>query len=613
MANHPVLIDNVVKAYRRYAYRRRFQSLKSVLLGRDRAIGAARSQVIQALDGVSFTVAAGETVGIIGSNGSGKSTLLKLIAGISRPTSGTVTTDGRIAALIELGAGFHPEISGRENVFINGIMLGLSKQEITRRFEEIVAFAGLEEFIEAPVKTYSSGMYMRLGFSVAVHVDPDILLIDEILAVGDEAFSHKCIERIRNFQRRGKTIVLVTHSLDMVEGLCDRAIWIDEGLVRDSGDPRRVIDAYLLDVAGKEDAELLGRGGRVDEDAPAEAPEAGGGETTEEKPAEPAAPAEPERRRWGTREIEITGVTLVDGDGGERYVYRPGQSMTIRSDFEVKIDDETDVVFGVGIFDAGGTCCYGTNTDIEGLRTGLVPRGPHTFSFDIPSLDLVEGTYFLDLAVHRKDGYAFDYHRGLHSFRVRSRLKDVGIVRLDHDWGFSDGLSVTAVDGDDDTTTTDAEARTDLDAFLETARDAERKVVFTNGCFDLLHSGHIRVLQRARAEGDLLVLGLNSDDSVRRLKGDKRPILPLDERAAILSALDCIDRVVPFEEDTPLELIKRIRPDVLVKGGDWKPEQIVGREEVEARGGRVVVIPLVQGRATTAIIETIRERFGNTD
>jgi len=588
----PVVIENVSKAYRRYAYRRRFQSLKSVLLGRDRAIGASRSQVIQALDDVSFSVAAGETVGIIGSNGSGKSTLLKLIAGISRPTTGTVATDGRIAALIELGAGFHPEISGRENVFINGIMLGLSKQEIHRRFEEIVAFAGLEEFIDAPVKTYSSGMYMRLGFSVAVHVDPEILLIDEILAVGDEAFSHKCIERIRDFQRRGKTIVLVTHSLDMVEGLCDRAIWIDDGKLSDRGDPRRVIDAYLLDVAGKEDAELQDRA----DESPA-IPEEAAPQPVEAE----AAPAEPEQRRWGTREMEITRVVLLDGEEKERFVYQSGAPLTISVDFEAHTEGEKDIVFGVGLFDAGGTCCYGTNTDIEGLRSGEVQSGPHTFAFTIDRLDLVPGTYSLDVAVHRKDGYAFDYHRGLHSFRVRSRLKDVGIVRLAHHWSFSAGIA-----GDEDEP---AVPPASLDDFLEAARSRGCTIVFANGCFDLLHGGHITLLERARAEGDLLVVGLNSDDSVRRLKGDKRPILPLEERIAILEALESVDRVVPFEEDTPLELIKRIGPDVLVKGGDWAPEQIVGRDEVEAAGGRVAVVPLVEGRATTAVIETIRQRF----
>ena len=162
---------------------------------------------------MSFTVPRGSTFGVIGRNGSGKSTALKLVAGITKPTSGTVKVDGRISALIELGAGFHPEISGRENVFINGIMLGLTKREIQDRFDEIVDFAELREFIDAPVKTYSSGMYMRLGFAVAIHVDPDVLLVDEVLAVGDEGFTHKCLDKFAELRRRGKTILLVTHSL----------------------------------------------------------------------------------------------------------------------------------------------------------------------------------------------------------------------------------------------------------------------------------------------------------------------------------------------------------------------------------------------------------------
>ena len=163
------------------------------------------------------------------------------MAGITKPTTGTVKVQGRISALIELGAGFHPEISGRENVFINGIMLGLSKREVARRFDEIVEFAELEEFIDAPVKTYSSGMYMRLGFAVAIHVDPDILLVDEVLAVGDEGFTHKCLDKFGEFKRRGKTILLVTHSLQLVERFCDEALWLDSGRIRGAGDPRRVV------------------------------------------------------------------------------------------------------------------------------------------------------------------------------------------------------------------------------------------------------------------------------------------------------------------------------------------------------------------------------------
>ena len=178
------------------------------------------------------------------------------MAGITRPNEGTVKVDGRISALIELGAGFHPEISGRENVFINGIMLGLSKREIQRRFDEIVEFAELKDFIDAPVKTYSSGMYMRLGFAVAIHVDPDVLLIDEVLAVGDQAFTVKCLDKFAEFRRRNKTILLVTHSLDLVERFCDRALWLDKGKTLAEGEPRRVVAAYLLDVAKAEEADL---------------------------------------------------------------------------------------------------------------------------------------------------------------------------------------------------------------------------------------------------------------------------------------------------------------------------------------------------------------------
>ena len=178
---------------------------------------------------MSFTVPKGCTYGVIGRNGSGKSTLLKCVAGITRPTEGTVKVDGRISALIELGAGFHPEISGRENIFINGIMLGLTKKEIQRRFDEIVEFAEMQDFIDAPVKTYSSGMYMRLGFAVAVHVDPEVLLVDEVLAVGDQGFTHKCLDKFAEFRRRNKSILLVTHSLDLVEKFCDVAHWLDKG------------------------------------------------------------------------------------------------------------------------------------------------------------------------------------------------------------------------------------------------------------------------------------------------------------------------------------------------------------------------------------------------
>ena len=248
--------SGVTKVYRRFTGRRQFATLKSALLRGTVLRDLHPAGTFAAVRNVSFTVPQGATYGIIGRNGSGKSTMLKLVAGITKPTEGTVTVNGRLSALIELGAGFHPEISGRENVFINGIMLGLSKREITRRFDEIVEFAELRDFIDAPVKTYSSGMYVRLGFAVAINVDPDVLLVDEVLAVGDEAFTHKCLDKFAEFRRRGKTILLVTHSLNLVERFCDDVLWLDGGTARGEGDPRRVVSEYIADVAKGEEKTL---------------------------------------------------------------------------------------------------------------------------------------------------------------------------------------------------------------------------------------------------------------------------------------------------------------------------------------------------------------------
>src|SRR5689334_24131332 len=303
-------LTNVTKIYRRYSGRQ-FATLKSALLKRSLLRDLRPNEAFVALKDVSFNVAKGSTVGVIGRNGSGKSTALKLVAGITKPTSGTVKVTGRISALIELGAGFHPEISGRENVFINGIMLGLSKREIEQRFDEIVDFAELREFIDAPVKTYSSGMYMRLGFAVAIHVDPEVLLVDEVLAVGDEGFTHKCLDKFAEFRRRGKTILLVTHSLNLVERFCDDALWLDDGRAMIHGDPKRVVGAYLTKVEEGEEQLLAATSAKALEDAVAPS----------EQPADPTAnmfqATEGELRnmfqaiegRWGSREIEIVEVT----------------------------------------------------------------------------------------------------------------------------------------------------------------------------------------------------------------------------------------------------------------------------------------------------------------
>jgi ABC-type polysaccharide/polyol phosphate transport system ATPase subunit len=420
-----ITLANVTKVYRRYSGKQ-FATLKSALLQRSILRELQPSETFPALTDVSFTVSKGATYGVIGRNGSGKSTALKLVAGITKPTSGIVKVEGRISALIELGAGFHPEISGRENVFINGIMLGLSKREIQQRFDEIVDFAEMREFIDAPVKTYSSGMYMRLGFAVAIHVDPDVLLVDEVLAVGDEGFTHKCLDKFAELRRRGKTILLVTHSLNLVERFCDEALWLDSGHAMIHGDPKRVVGAYLTKVEEGEEQLMAATTAKALEEA---APAA-------EQPADPTSNMfEATEGRWGSREVEITDVAFVDASGQPSFVFHSGEPLSIR--VKVRASQPTDdFVFGIGLFNADGVCCYGTNTYLEEMSPQRL-SGDAEATFAIDSLDLVEGTYKLDVAVHKRDGFPYDYHRLLYTFRVKSRVHDVGIYRPRHRWTFS--------------------------------------------------------------------------------------------------------------------------------------------------------------------------------
>ena len=396
-------VRDVHKIYRRYGRRRHFGTLKSALLSGRILRDLRPDEVLQALNGVSFNVPAGRAFGIIGRNGSGKSTMLKLIAGIGKPTSGTVAVHGRVSALIELGAGFHPEISGRENVYINAMMLGLSKREVTARFDEIVRFAELEDFIDAPVKTYSSGMYMRLGFAVAINVDPDVLLVDEVLAVGDQSFTHKCLDKFGEFRRRGRTVLIVTHSLDVVTRFCDEALWLDNGRSRVLGEPERVIDAYLEDVARAEQAALAASG------------------------------------LGPSREVEIVAVQLRGPEGQPSTMFGSGGRMEIRATVRAA-RPTADVLFGFHIINRDGVRCYGTNTEIDGLPAAALD-GEGTVVCVIDRLDLLEGPYSLDVAVGRPDGTPYDRdHRC--TFTVTSTRRDIGIFRPPHQWSFGGGITM---------------------------------------------------------------------------------------------------------------------------------------------------------------------------
>jgi len=410
-----IKVTELKKYYKRFSNKHKYLTLKSAFLSRTLFADLKSEDVFEALSGVNFEVKKGKTLSLIGENGSGKSTLLKILAGITKPSGGEVKTEGRISALIELGAGFHPEISGRENIFINGSILGLSKKKIEEKMEDIIRFAELEDFIDNPVKTYSSGMYMRLGFSIAINVDPDILLIDEVLAVGDASFVPKCLDKINEFKRKGKTIVFVSHDLATVERISDEVIWIKDGKVFKKGYPKRVTDAYL-EYIGKKDEE------KVSEDHQRKESE---GNLDKEK-------------RWGSRDVEITNVKMRNAKGEEMYIFSFDEPLTIEFDVNAK-KREKDFVFGIGIFNTEGVNCYGSNTLIENYKSSEL-SGKGKVKISIPLLNLVNGTYFLNLAVHKRDGFPFDYHHFLYTFKVVSIHRDVGIVRIDHEWSFTKNI-----------------------------------------------------------------------------------------------------------------------------------------------------------------------------
>ncbi len=400
-----VSVRDAAKVYRRYG-RRPHGTLKSALLSRAPAIEGG----VTALDGVSFEVAAGETLGVIGANGSGKSTLLKLLAGIMRPTRGSVEVRGRLAALLELGAGFHPELSGRENVEITGLLLGLTKKQIAARFDDIVRFAGVEEFLDAPVKTYSSGMAVRLGFAIAAHSDPDVLLVDEVLAVGDEAFSHRALEKFSEFERAGRTLVFVSHDLALVAERCRRALWLDGGRLRADGPAPETVNRYRERVAAVEGRRRLG----------------------EPRPSPAGAD------RIGSGEARIEGVRLLDGEGRPAGGVRAGEpatlEMTVRAAAPL-----SDFVFGFRISTVAGVMVLGTNTALEGLRPERF-EGEGRVTLRLPALDLVPGVYSVDAAVHAKNGAPYDALADALRFEVASDRAGAGLWGPARRWDFSDGI-----------------------------------------------------------------------------------------------------------------------------------------------------------------------------
>ena len=364
-----------------------------------------KAHAFWALRDASFTIERGETFGLVGPNGSGKSTTLKVLAGIYRPTSGRVSVSGRVSALLELGAGFHGELTGRENIRLNGAILGMSGRQVDAAMDGIIDFAGIGEFIDSPVKVYSSGMFVRLGFAIAVSLDPEILIVDEVIAVGDEEFQRKCFDHLFELRKRGTTIVLVTHALGLIQDLCDRAAWLDHGLVREIGPARDVVDSYLRDVNEREV--------QTREDAPN------------------AVPAPQGSGRLGTGEVRIQSMETLDSAGRPSPILMSGSACIFRLHYTAEAAIE-QAVFGIGFLHESGANVAGPNSGRTGPRP--VPKGEGHVDFVVSELLLQPATYEVSTAIVDR-GHIYDYADRAFDLRVRATgEQEPGLTRMPGTW-----------------------------------------------------------------------------------------------------------------------------------------------------------------------------------
>ena len=408
MEEYSIIVKNVTKQFK--VYYDKGQSLKERILFK----GRNRHDTRVVLNDISLNIKKGEAVGLIGHNGCGKSTLLKLMTRILYPDKGTIDVKGRVSSLIELGAGFHPDMSGRENIYTNASIFGLSKKEIDSRLNDIIEFSELQEFIDNPVRTYSSGMYMRLAFSVAINVDADVLLIDEILAVGDTNFQAKCFSKLKEIKAKGTTIVIVSHSLDQIEAFCDRTVWINDGKIVADGMPRDIHPEYL-DYMGNLRNEMAKKQKKENQD---EKKEESSGKESE--------------KRFGNGDAKITKVEILDADGNEKQVFHVGSPVRIRVTYKVNKKIE-DAVFGVGIFRNDGVYCYGTNTRIDRIeRFDIIKDG--VLEIEMANVYLLPGKYLVDLAIQCGNWVPVDYYKEACFFETYSKREDSGIVRIDQTW-----------------------------------------------------------------------------------------------------------------------------------------------------------------------------------
>ncbi|MBQ3033922.1 MAG: ABC transporter ATP-binding protein [Deferribacterales bacterium] len=408
---YAINVSNVSKTFR--VYHDKPRTLKDSVL----RFGRGTYHDFHALDNVSFDIPKGYTVGIMGKNGSGKSTLLKLLSRTMFPDEGKISVNGKVYSLIELGAGFHLDMTGRENIYNNAAIFGLTREQIDKKMGSIIAFSELEDFIDTPVRTYSSGMYARLAFSVAIHVDADILLVDEILAVGDMNFQNKCEEYFASQQKLGKTIVIVTHDATTIEKLCDYAILLENGKVIAQGIPEEVNHVYRNRMTGQ--YKPIADSSDTEEEVPI---------FDENRPLEPMSGV----KRWGNQNIIIYNLKLLDIRNNPRDVFTVGDEIKISFNYACRIDpDLLSPIFGFSIYTMQGLLIYESDTQINNQQDFILkPRG--NVRIVVNKLQILPGEYILNIFIRDKDGVAYDYMAPAKIFAMESKFNDIGLIRLDH-------------------------------------------------------------------------------------------------------------------------------------------------------------------------------------